>query len=152
MKTRLGSIFLTLIFILIVYSPSGFTQDSPQWHLPEGAKIRLGKGSINEITYSPDGTRLAVATDIGIWIYDMTTHQETALFTGHTDIVNRVVFSADGHTIASASSDNTIRLWDAKTGTHKITIASQTSGLSSVAFSPDGKTIASGAGFVDGYR
>ncbi|MDE0482857.1 MAG: T9SS type A sorting domain-containing protein [Candidatus Poribacteria bacterium] len=32
--------------------------------------MRLGKGEANEIAYSPDGTKLAVASDIDIWIYD----------------------------------------------------------------------------------
>ena len=44
--------------------------DYTKWHLPEGAKLRLGKGYINEIAYSPDSSRLAVASSIGIWIYD----------------------------------------------------------------------------------
>ena len=37
----------------------------PDWNLPEGAKMRLGKGEISgNIAYSPDGTRLAVASTI----------------------------------------------------------------------------------------
>ena len=59
-------------------------QDYTQLSLPEGAKARLGKGWINEIAYSPDGTRLAVAGGIGIWLYDTATYQELALLTGHT--------------------------------------------------------------------
>ena len=94
-----------------------FIQDSPQWHLPEGTKARLGKGSISEIQYSPDGTRLAAASAIGIWVYDMTTYQEIALFTGHTGWVSSVSFSPDGNIIASGSADSTIRLWEAYTGT-----------------------------------
>ena len=48
-------------------------------------KRRLGKGEIHEIQYSPDGTRLAVASRIGIWLYDTTTYQAVALLTGDTD-------------------------------------------------------------------
>lgn len=33
-------------------------QDASQWHLPEGAKARLGKGCIVDVEYSPDGTVL----------------------------------------------------------------------------------------------
>ena len=53
--------------------------DSPQWHLPEGVKARLGKGSINDIAYSPDGTVLAVASSIGVWLYDASSGEARTL-------------------------------------------------------------------------
>ena len=70
------------------------------------------KGEINEIAYSPDGTRLAVASSIGIWIYNAQTGQELDLLTGHTGRVNSVAFSPDGRTLASGSRDGTVLLWE----------------------------------------
>ena len=84
MKKTLLSIFLTLLLVSTLYLPNTFAQDSPQWHLPEGATARLGKGVIREVKYSPDGTKLAVASGIGIWIYDAQTGEELDLLTGHT--------------------------------------------------------------------
>ena len=75
-----------LILFTLGFHINTFAQDYTQWGLPEGAKARIGKGTINEIQYSPDGTRLAVASSIGIWLYDTATHQEVALLTGHTDL------------------------------------------------------------------
>ena len=58
-----------LLSVSVFLVSSTLAQDSPQWHLPKGAKARLGKGRISNIAYSPDGNYLAVAASTGIPIY-----------------------------------------------------------------------------------
>ena len=142
MKTTLTSLILFTLFSL-----SAFAQDYTGWGLPDGAKARLGKGSIREVQYSPDGARLAVAGSIGIWLYDARTGAELSLLTGHTGEITSVAFSPDGRTLASASGsgDATVRLWDAVTGAHLRTLHGHTGRVESVAFSPNGRTLASGS-------
>ena len=138
--------FLIVSFLMSTFNLTpGFAQDSSQWHLPDGVIDRLGKGTVEAIAYSPDGTRLAVGGGIGIWIYDMATHQEVALLTGHTDVVLSVAYSPDGTTLTSGSYDGTVRLWDAATGDLRNTLEGHTSSVRSVAYSPDGTTLASGS-------
>ena len=144
MKKTLFSIFSTLLFISIIFLPNTFAQGYTQSGLPEGATARLGKGSINEIAYSPDGTRLAVASAIGIWLYDAQSGQELNLLIGHTDSVNSVSFSPDGQTLASGGALG-IALWDVPTGSEKQRLTEHTGWVNSVSFSPDGQTLASGS-------
>ena len=137
-------IAVTLVMLSVLFPLSTSAQGDTQWGLPEGTKARFGKDHITgNITYSPDGTRLAMASSIEIWIYDAHTGEELALLTGHEGWVLSVSFSPDGVTLASGSEDHTVRLWDAKTGAHLRTLTGQMGWVTSVSFSPDGSTLAS---------
>jgi WD40 repeat protein len=76
-------------------------------------------------------------------IYGTTLREHNRLVgQGHSTDVNAAVFSLDGKTIASASEDNTIKLWSIK-GQLLQTLDKHTNRVRGIAFSPDGKTIAS---------
>ena len=159
MKT---SLFLRCIILTVfICCFSAIAQDSTQFSLPEGAIARLGKGTLGKIHFSPDGSRLAVSSSIGIWFYDPQTGKELGLLR-HTNGVSpfAFVYSPDGNTIASGSTSemivltgtrearlpstagNTVQLWDAITGKKRTTLRLQTQRAASIVYSPDGKTIA----------
>jgi WD40 repeat protein len=53
-----------------------------------------------------------------------------------------VAFSRDGKRLATASEDNTAKVWDAESGKELLTLHSHSSPVNAVAFSPDGKRLA----------
>ncbi|MCG9126215.1 WD40 repeat domain-containing protein [Candidatus Poribacteria bacterium] len=136
---------VTMSFLLTKYA---LAHDASQSNLPEDAIRRFGKGRITQMKYSPDGNFLAIATPIGVWVYDSQTGEELNLLTGDATAVKHIVFSTDSKTIFSSSWDE-VRLWDAATGYLKASI--KVNAVRSLAISPDGTTIATGSnnGSVD---
>ncbi len=92
-------------------------QYNTQISLPDGAIARLGKGGINVLRFSPDGTMLAVGTDIRVWLYDRKSGKEKPLRKNSIGQSNALVFSTNGRILASGGSSNPIvQLWDLSTG------------------------------------
>ena len=74
---------LALLLIGAMFVQEIHAQDYTRWHLPDGALARLGKGGTGQgdrpVAYSPDGTRIAVASGIGIWLYNAVTRGRNRL-------------------------------------------------------------------------
>ena len=126
---------------------SRMDDDYRTWQLPDGAILRMGKGGGSEVAFSPDSSRFAVASAIGIWLYDAMTARELALLPTIW-WVGSVDFSPDGRILASGLGVGTIKLWDVTTGMNIATLEGHhwRSGVHSVSFSPDGKILASAGG------
>ena len=135
--------FSVLFLVLTVNIPASHAQD-----LPDGAIARLGKGSVGDIAYFPDGSRFAMASSLGLWIYDAHTGEELALLSGRIDPYD-IAISPDGNTIVSVNSDDTVGVWDVATGKQKFALRGHRGSLTCIAFSPDGLTIASGSEYYD---
>src|SRR5262245_29170517 len=63
-------------------------------------------------------------------------------FKGHKGESWAASFSPDGKLLATASMDDTARIWDVRSGISLRTLAGHRQGASGVAFSPDAKTLA----------
>ena len=79
MKMKHAFVITILLLIYTLFPYIGIAQDHTQWKLPEGAKARLGKGEIRGISFSPDGSQIAVGSATGVWFYDARTGVELAL-------------------------------------------------------------------------
>jgi WD40 repeat protein len=98
-----------------------------------------------------DGTAVAITDDAtsDIQIYYLGGDAGPRL-AGHTPNntgslgVYGLSFSQDGTLLASASYDNTLRIWDVESGEALAVIETDGDGLATVAFSPDGRYIVTG--------
>ena len=103
-----------------------------------------GKETVNEVAYSLDGRLLAVASSLGVYLYEAETQAQVRFIkTGVR--VSSVAFSPDGATLALGAHDNTVQLWRMDDGALLRTLKGRMGLVLSVAFSPDGATLASGA-------
>ena len=110
--------------------------------LPPKAMARFGRGSISSTAVSPDGNTLAVASRIGVWLYNAHTDDFIRLTAIEgTGLLSEVTFSPDNTKIVIGDWDGIASLWDVATGEMHTTFTN-TDYVTSVAFSPNGKLLA----------
>lgn len=158
MKSTL-TVISAMLLISTLFLPSSFAADYTRWELPEGAKMRLGKGQIANLEghltdigrarsylFSPDGTQFAVVSSIGIWVYDLQTGKESTLATGRMNVSSTdIALNPNWQTFAMIrANSNAVELRDLHTGKHKKNFWGRKRRMISVAFSPDGKMLAGG--------
>ena len=109
MKKVLLFIFFALgivwIFVMASLLPRRILPENSQWQLPIGENAILRTNGINDVQYSPDGTHLAVATAIGIWLYNLNSDEEPVLLTTDTVNVYKVAISPDVKMLAGGQGE-----------------------------------------------
>nr|MCW1968136.1 protein kinase [Anaerolineae bacterium] len=113
-----------------------------------GRLRHIGKGTVNQVAISPDGEWLAVASSLGIYIYDL--EGRPRAFCPSSSPISCIAYSPDGQFIASGSGsgygvDNPVKVWEASSGREVSSLSGHTESVTSVAYSPDGKFIVSGS-------
>jgi WD40 repeat protein len=115
------------------------------WEAATGKRVSLLKGHtswLNEVTFCPDGKRLASASQDGTArVWDAATGRELLTFRGHKEYVACLAFSPDGKRIASAVRDD-VKVWDAATG--EVLLELDGGNIEALAFAADGRRLVIG--------
>jgi outer membrane protein assembly factor BamB len=133
-----------------------------RWSVASGRELPAIEGmpSPTVLAFSPDGRILASGSDgentVRLW--DAETGKPVRRFKDYTTPfqlqragiriagVYSLVFSADGRTLLTTSSDGSVRRWDVATGTETAGVPNGARGFHAAA-SPDGRLVALGDGF-----
>jgi len=130
------------------------TQQKVRAELPQPFSI-----TPKSIAWAPNSIALAAAYNNVVVIFDTSTFQERTRLVGHDGEVLDLAFSPNGKQIASASVDDTVRVWNVETSEliHTFTDPSYSdknvnlrANPDTVIFSPDGSVL--GALFYDNAR
>ncbi len=143
------SIIVSTIFLqALMLSTFLYAQDNLQHPSEKFVINRLGKGWIRDIEFSPDGETFAVATTIGVWIYNSQNSKVENQFEGIMGGAYAISYSPDGQLLAVAHDDLTIRIWEPTKKTQKkniLALRGHDRAIYDITFSPDGKKLASGS-------
>jgi WD40 repeat protein len=148
----------------VAFSPDGTTLATGHgnhevviWRVSRGtpqAELKDAKGQVLSLAFSSDGSTLAAGDSERVArLYQMPAGKLAASCTGHkppdrpfdgvrqwTWNLRSVALSRDGRTLATASNDNTARLWDAATGLQK-RVLDHGQAVTAVAFHPAGRIV-----------
>jgi hypothetical protein len=103
-------------------------------------------GVVWTIAFSPDGSLLGATggfADREIRLLDRSTGKAAHTLSGHKGGVLQVAFSPSGSTLASASNDETLRIWDVASGSEVARFRVPKAVFLSISFSTDGRVLAS---------
>ena len=119
----------------IVGGESGILQlweihDGEPLTFSERLRLKAHAGPVSAVAFSPDGDRLASAgreaythvdadRDFAAIVWDLPTVAQQAVLSGHSGLINTIVFSPYTEVIFTAAEDGAVRSWDMTGGSSR---------------------------------
>jgi len=104
--------------------------------------LRFHADAVNAVALLGDGRAATAGVDGRIAIWTPGNTRPDTVLEGHTAPIVALAVSPDGTTLASASWDQTVRLWPLAGGAPRV-LEGHTQNVNGVAFAPDGRTLVS---------
>jgi WD40 repeat protein/serine/threonine protein kinase len=121
--------------------------DAKIWD-PGTGKERFGAQGVKVDALSSDGTMWAGARNEEVptvCLWEAASGKLRLVLEGHTGPISKIAFAPDGKTLATASTDHTVKVWDLNNGQTRLTLKGHAAPVRYLTFSPDGKLLASAA-------
>lgn len=106
------------------------------------AIARLGGGQAMQVTYTPDGSMLLLATSVGLLVFDSQTLQEKCWLESSSWLWS-VHVSADSQTAVTGTGNGQLQIWQLRDGKLLREISGHEQIVRCVAFSPNDELLAS---------
>jgi cytochrome c len=122
-----------------------FDSTAIRWSLTRNAAeqvLRFHADAVNAVVMLRDGRAATAGADGRIAIWTAGNVQPDRVFEGHSAPIAALAVSPDGATLASASWDQTVRLWPLAGGAPRV-LEGHAQNVNGVAFAPDGRTLVS---------
>src|SRR6476660_4473566 len=122
-----------------------FDSTAIRWSLTTNAAeqvLRFHADAVNAVVLLRDGRAATAGADGRIAIWTPGNTQPDAVLEGHTAPIAALAVSPDGATLASASWDQTVRLWPLAGGVSRV-LEGHTQNVNGVVFAPAGRTLVS---------
>jgi cytochrome c len=122
-----------------------FDSTAIRWSLSRNAAeqvLRFHADAVNAVVPFRDGRTATAGADGRIAIWSPGKTEPDAVFDGHTAPIVALALSPDGATLASASWDQTVRLWPLAGGAPRV-LEGHTQNVNGVAFTADGRAVIS---------
>lgn len=109
----------------------------------------IGRGTITDFIYSTDGTKLILATETGIWIYQANDHL-LIKYLPSDETVTSIAITGDSKTLYSVGKSGMVNLWNMETFENTDTFDCGETYLLTFAVSSDGRYLATGGNSSSG--
>lgn len=129
------------------FSPSGNTivtilenGNAKIWDVASGKRID-SLNNISEVTFSPDGKKIALSNFNAIKILDAASGKLISNIKSDTSLLSAPAFSPDGKKICVIQIGGNVKVWDVVSSDPIVKIEAHADFTSKIVFSPDGKKI-----------